>query len=314
MRTSASRARRWIGGAGSLLVTLAGCKGTHDGAPAPAAPPPSTSVAAAPAPSAAQTPAPSSAQAAAPDPLPSTAAASRYSATPEPAPGAGPGERPLRWTKHVDLKDLASLPAAMEANLTPNGKALSLASGEKTPAGKPATIEVGTCARYLQAIDDGYRPESTFDISQESFFKARCAPLWFLRASRPSRESHVKDLRLDVPAPLSTLPGRLNVFMEAPTEEEDAAMAKGAALAAINPKAKVKRKDATSVVFVDPETQIEATVDVIAWGDFDRDGLEDVLLFQAGHSLEGSYRMYRHLIVTRKAAGAPLVVLREVDI
>jgi hypothetical protein len=173
---------------------------------------------------------------------------------------------------------------------------------------------VSTCTQYLRAIDDGYQPQDTFDASQESFFKSRCAPLWFLRASQPSRESHVKDLRLDGPAPLSKLPGKLNLFVASPTEEEEAAMARGESLAALNPKAKVTRKDAISLVFVDLEGQFETTIDMIAWGDFDRDGLEDVLLFQTGHSLEGSFRSYGHRIVTRKAAGAPLVVLHDLRI
>jgi hypothetical protein len=233
---------------------------------------------------------------------------------PAPAPEPGPGEQPLRWTKHLKLANLAAIPAAMEEKLGPNGEALTLGRGEWKPEGTTDTVEVRTCTSYLKAIDGGYEAQDTFQATQESFFKARCTPLWFLRVSRPSRVSHVKDLRLDGPAPLSVLPGRINLLARYPEEEEEAAMAKGGTIASIFPKIKVKSKEATSVVFVDRDSQMEGTVDVVAWGDFDHDGIEDVLLFCTKHSLEGSYRSYGNLIVTRKAAGAPLVVVRELNI
>jgi hypothetical protein len=247
------------------------------------------------------------ASAAASSALPSAAASATAALV---APTAvGPAKYPLRWAASLKLNDVAAIAAARSEKKKTNGEALSLTRGEGAAAQK---VSVEDCAQYQKAVEEGFEPQTTFDISQESFFKARCTPLRFLTEARPSAESWVKDLRLDKD-PLALLPASMNLDMEGPSDDQKAAIGAGARLNTYSPKLVVKRKAADAVVFLAPESKVESTVDVVAFGDLDHDGIEDVLLFQTLHSLEGSLRSYHHLVATRKGADQPLVILRSLD-
>ena len=52
---------------------------------------------------------------------------------------------------------------------------------------------------------------------------------------------------------------------------------------------------------------------MVPFGDLDHDEIEDVLLFQTLHSLEGSLRGYHHLVTTRKEPDEPFMVFRSLD-
>lgn len=173
--------------------------------------------------------------------------------------------------------------------------------------------EVKTCAEYFKAVDEGLHAENTLDGEYEgSLLRKRCGPLWFLRNAWPSRKSYVQSYRFDVPAPLALLPANLDVEeSESATIDRDEAGAQGRTLAQFHPGLVVKKKEATSLTWDDPKGSREATVDIVAWGDIDHDGLEDVLLFQWSRPKVrsmGSYYGYKHLILTRKKENGPLVV------
>jgi hypothetical protein len=175
---------------------------------------------------------------------------------------------------------------------------------------------VKTCAEYFKAVDEDLHAQNESDGAAEALvFRKRCGPLWFLRAAWPSRTSYVGDLRFDVPAPLALLPAKFDENLSAvETAERDALAARGATLAQVHPGLVVLKKDAISVSWKEPPPgDIEATVDIAAFGDIDHDGLEDVLLFQSSHSTVGTYRGGKHYVVTRKKKGGPLVVDMDPD-
>lgn len=246
------------------------------------------------------------------EPKPPEAAGAKATTPPADAQGSDGKKLPLRWTDQLTLADEEAIPAAMTAKITPNDELLELSRSEKTPSGRPEKVKVDDCKAYLAAIADGYEPATTFDISQESFFKARCTPLVFLQQSWRAKQSWVSDLRLDED-PLGLLPASMNIDMEGPSDEDKARIARGERLGTYSPGFKVKSKGAHGAVLVNPEVQMEMTVDIVAWGDLDHDGIEDVLLFRTFHSLEGSLRGYTHVVLTRKGPGAPLMEIRRLD-
>ena len=221
------------------------------------------------------------------------------------APDAGPGKYPPRWVASFKLKSLADLPAAMAEPVMRHGEAIDL--GQYPGNGKRS---VTTCLDYEKATADGFGPQTTFDIAMASFFVDRCVPLRFLIDAGGSDTTYVDRLRLDVD-PLGTLPATLHLNMERPSEAELQAIAKGQRLKAFDPTLVVTAKSATKVTFGHPKVDT-STVEIIAWGDADRDGVEDVLVSQSHHALEGSFQSFRHFVLTRKGAKEPLMTVREI--
>jgi hypothetical protein len=50
-------------------------------------------------------------------------------------------------------------------------------------------------------------------------------------------------------------------------------------------------------------------VDLLAWGDFDHDGIEDVLLFLSRYATGGTFRFYHHVALTRLDEEAKLTMV-----
>ena len=224
-----------------------------------------------------------------------------------PPPPGGPFAP--RWTAALPVDDLTSLDAiraALDEPLHPNGEALSLQ--RTTSTGDTERVAITSCRQYRAARADGFSAGNTFELSQESFFKARCVPLEFLARARPANQSYVSTLRLDN-SPLALLPAAMNFDIASPTDEQIALIASGARLDTYSPELVVKTSSEISLELEEPLAQYMDSIDLVAWGDYDHDGLEDVLFFQSTHALQGSYRGYWHVVATRKGPREPLTVL-----
>jgi hypothetical protein len=141
-------------------------------------------------------------------------------------------------------------------------------------------------------------------------------PFWFLRNAWPSRKSFVQDLRFDIEAPLSLLPADFDFAVsEERAAKQEEAIARGDSLAMFHRGLKAPKKEETSLVWVDPYAgPMEMTCDIQAFGDIDHDGLEDALLYETAYTHGGSYRAYRHMVVTRKSAKGKLLVIMKPEI
>lgn len=310
-----------------LLLALAcsGCAGSCNPTPPPiepekatAAAPPSASAAPASAPTHAPAPTsvastdPTNAPTASPTASPAEEELERRTKfladAPLPPPKDLPADaRPLRFTQHVPIKSLADIPAAMKAESIEYG--MVMADGDKDR-------EIKSCAQYFKALQEGLGAKDNLENDNESTLKKRCMPFWFLRNAWPSRKSHVADLRFDIEAPLSLLPADFDFpVSEERAAKQEAAAARGDSLAMFHRGLKAPKKEETSLVWVDPYAgPMEMTCDIQAFGDIDHDGLEDALLYETAYTHGGSYRAYRHLVVTRKSAKGKLVVIMKPEI
>ncbi len=218
---------------------------------------------------------------------------------PLPDPPAAYTRYPLRWTHHVAPEGRAALEEAMSR--PPRGLAAGDALVLRAPESRAharETVRVTTCAQYQSARSRGFSSDGP--PSAEIAFVTGCTALRFMREARPSRKSYLANLRLDRDA-LDQLPETMSLdFWET-------ALPEGKTLRAYNPRLQVTRADATSVVYGVAEA--EWTVDVLAFGDFDHDGIEDVLLRQTLGRRNARPLVYTHVVLTRKSAGALLVCL-----
>jgi len=177
----------------------------------------------------------------------------------------------VRWAKALNLASLADIDRKLaEPVVIEGGGELVLKHDHQAPR------KVTTGREYLDAIVDGYYPVTTYDLTMESWFKQATEPLVLLQKARPARQSFVAaiDLRKD---PLSLLPPTLAPWIEAAERRRNEALeAARKPWKAAYPRTVVERAEQDRVILVTPGSR--TIIEILAWADFDGDGIEDLLL------------------------------------
>ena len=165
------------------------------------------------------------------------------------------------------------------------------------------------CREYLGLSEKGFHAESSYSIAMESWFKSTCYPLQYLEKALPSRISHLKNFRL-ANEPLENLPLTLDLILSGDDERAaKAALEKGMTWRDFAPDAKVEVTNPNEILIKREDSETKLTL--LAWGDFNHDGVEDILL-GVGHSVpSGTYSHYGHAILTRLEKGGKLVQIME---
>jgi hypothetical protein len=211
------------------------------------------------------------------------------------------GPYPVRWTSAVGPASRQALEAKVKAPV----KKLRRSKIYLHLEGEP---EIRTCSDYARALKDGWSESiNNYEIAIESFFKEQCDVPWLLLAARPSRVSYVRGFKLDehaldlIPPPSQwSSPG-----------VEDVAEGKGLSWKQQDPELKVTGKKVNEIT-VESEGD-RKILEIKGFGDFNGDGIEDVLLFEASYSIGGSGRYYTPVILTRLAPGGPIKVFEVGD-
>jgi hypothetical protein len=212
----------------------------------------------------------------------------------------------VRWTGAVGPGSRQALEAKLK-------RPVKLPRGQKIFEHTDTKREIRTCADYMRAKKAGWRDSAnTYERSTESFFKDQCDVPLLVLAAQPSRVSYVKNFKLDEAA-LDLLPPSLSWIMSGDEEQAaDEAERQGLSWKKFKPGLKIREKYANGMEVEEPD---EATIDleINAFGDFNGDGIEDVLLFKSTHAIKGTFRFYQSVILTRTAAGGPLKAFEVED-
>jgi hypothetical protein len=172
-------------------------------------------------------------------------------------------------------------------------------------------VPVTTGRQYIDLKRRGFYPRTTYDITMESWFKAACEPLLYLRMAKPARISHVARFRLSE-NPLSVLPPTLGPIISGDTRDRvEQGIAEGKRWAELFPGTMIESAKPTEVRLNHEGHVVILTL--VAWGDFNGDGVEDMLVYRASHVVEGTLRHYGHVVLTRLGEGERLSVI-DVDL
>jgi hypothetical protein len=175
-----------------------------------------------------------------------------------------------------------------------------------------ATVEPKSCGQWLELHHDGYEAESTIEEQPDGFAKFRCGTLALLRHVRAAKRSFVREFVLDERA-LGVLPADLASAWSRDEEQAVAAASKiGKSLAAFNPAARgaINQRTRTFDITEIKGQPSSIMLAVEAWGDFDDDGDDDVVLSVINLS-GGSAQQFRLLVLTRNASDAVLRVIKS---
>jgi hypothetical protein len=196
----------------------------------------------------------------------------------------------------ADIETLRDLPIDMGGNKTDG---VTLTRSRKTKSRHDKKIHVRTCREYDSALEDGYYPSSTYDISMGSWFKYPCGTLNLLetatvpqRSFIPTSEEGVFNLKL---LPLSLFPvvtdfeQTYGYNIENVTYQDQV------------DKGLLKVTEMSQSKLVCEDDGLRQHLTEVARADFNGDDVEDILLSEAVHATQGTYRTYDMIILTRKS-------------
>ena len=216
------------------------------------------------------------------------------------------GSHPVRWTREVGPNSRQ----ALEAKLM---RPVKLSRGVKIYEHTDQKREIRTCADYAHAMKNGWRDNAnTYEMTVAASFKEQCDLTLLILAAKPSRVSYVRNFKLDEAA-LDLLPPSLSFAPVGEIEQAaDEAERQGLSWKKFNPGLKLLKKSANWMVVEEPDAaRIEFEIE--AFGDFNGDDIEDLLLFKLTCAFGGTFCAYYPVILTRMADGAPLKAFEVED-
>ncbi len=209
---------------------------------------------------------------------------------------------PVRWrTEHATLDDIRnslSLPVRM-----PPGHALAL----RKDLEPEDTLTVKTGLEWLKARANGYGAMTTYDITMQSWFDHTAGTSAHILQATPARDSYVREFSFGANS-LSELPCTIHVDWDRITETNTIPRP---CFLELFPRTSVSNASPYEIEIMEggPTDGTMICLSVAAWGDFNSDGIEDLLMNYAYHNLGGSGRCYGHVLLSRLSRDAPLVEL-----
>lgn len=200
------------------------------------------------------------------------------------------------WAPELGLSSLAAIDWKLDQRVEP----FTLADGQgvtmvKEDGGRTEQKQAFTCREFLALYDQHFSPADNYQNSREGGFRARCIPLRVLQKAQPSRESFVRNFHWTSDA-LGELP-----VLFLPVERESAAEAasrEGKTWKEYEPTAKVVKADGNTLE-VDVPDAWQCSLVVVARGDFNADGVEDLLVQGYRQAVEGTYKEFPIFVLTR---------------
>lgn len=161
--------------------------------------------------------------------------------------------------------------------------------------GEPRKIM--NCSDYIKALKNGGTPRSNFDIAMGSFFISGCGALAAMEGSVTPKKTYIHGSNFPVTDKMPAL--LLHGLVGEVEEELEKASNEGRTLgnyAAITGREADHGHKTLQVVWEDLETAFN----LVAEGDFNRDGYNDLLLFVSTHSRTGTLRAYEYLLLSMR--------------
>jgi hypothetical protein len=175
---------------------------------------------------------------------------------------------------------------------------------KQTTAQKPTLMT--NCLSYFDLTTEGFEASP---IKDQQDLGADCYALRALQQAVPAQHTYLSDFHLNEQA-VNYLPPDLGLIISRDdVEKARSANAKGLSWRTVTPPSKVTVENNDTILVEGDGWHVR--VKVMARGDFNRDGIEDLLVKTRGWLSEGSYEAVRLLLLTRTQAGGRLSLVQE---
>ena len=199
-----------------------------------------------------------------------------------------------------EIDTLRDLPIRLGENDHIDGVTLTKTRDDK--------VYVQTCREYDSARKRGYYPSSTFDITMASFFKFPCGLLNALEKASSPKQKFISDAKASI-LNLELLPFGIfpdNLAEKSSWDERDLETTYQDKID--NQKLVVTEKN-QNVLGIEGFGMSQRLREIVR-ADFNNDGIEDVLVFEAHSVKKGTYRYAGIIVLTRKSMNGKFEVLR----
>lgn len=195
----------------------------------------------------------------------------------------------LAWSVNLHLRSLDEIPKRLRE---PEGSTpLAFVKGK-------ASLKVGNCEEYLNAVSAGFHPATNRDNHLSFPFVHDCFVLRDLQHARAPTTSGSYRLTSDS---LSQLPPMLVRGGREVTDAAEQAEKRGESWKQFDPTLKVTRTDSDSLNAEDKDTAYFLTIRAI--GDFTGDGVEQIAVLASANGKRGSWSHAEYLVLSPTSHG-----------
>ena len=175
--------------------------------------------------------------------------------------------------------------------------------------GRTRNATARNCRELLAALDAGLLFSLAQDVPAANFEAANCRAIALIGRAGKATRSHVENFRLDVSS-VPRLPTEVATSVDAATRARLlAATARKQALPSLFPDLRAVVQGASLVLSAD---DWESRLHVLARGDFDHDGQDDLLLSVIERTVDNRFENTKLFIVTRDGPDQPMRVVQQV--
>ena len=176
---------------------------------------------------------------------------------------------------------------------------------------KNEKVHVRTCREYDAAIERGYYPYTTYDISMASWFEYPCETLNLLETAAIPQQSFISKPKEGV-IDLALLP--LSLFpVLSDIEQTYGHNIDNVTYQDQVDKGLLKVTGMGENWLSCEDDGLKQHLTEVARADFNSDGIEDILLSESVSATQGSYRSYKITILTRKSVDGKFEMVQSHD-
>lgn len=209
---------------------------------------------------------------------------------------------PVQWTSFVHLKNLNDIPVLLKS---PDYVGNSVTYEKENFPNQIAK----TCQDYFRLAHENYSPSNNYEIAMESFFIHACEPLQFLSQAVPAQKSYLRNFNLH--KDFKRLPvGLIFPALESSPSEQDMRP-----LGTVYSDIQLNKKKLDNKNLIEISSKkagLVANISLLAWGDFNHDGFDDLLIFVGNYDYDfiGTYHSYNFYILTKTSKNGNFLELK----
>ena len=212
---------------------------------------------------------------------------------------------PVWWSPVLELDSLDDIDERLARALwreTDEGMPLIKIDGDKRE-----DVTASSCVELIRFDEQGYFGAGSHDQWVQQYLLAQCRAIEWLRRARPAERSFLREFVLDEEA-IHLLPAMVDISPSCDFLcRQNVANERRIPLGKFEP---VFRVTVTSNEEIEIRTLgAETDLSILARGDFNEDGLDDLLLLASTGATEGTWAGAEIYLVSREAPGAVLAVL-----